>query len=99
MAIRFTSRGLVNDGAIAALSRNSADSAAWTGRESAPGTAEAPRMETAPKLKPCIDASIMHDAALAEYKTVAAEIGVSAQDILVDPSDSECPDIHPRKTP
>lgn len=45
---------------------------------------ERPRKASAPKLRPRVDADVMHAEAIAEYRTVAAQIGVSEQDILVE---------------
>lgn len=43
------------------------------------------RLSTAPKkLKPQLDTKVMDEAAIAEYKQVAAEVGISSDDLLVE---------------
>lgn len=50
-----------------------------------PTTLERPRLPQAPKkLAPRVDIDLMSEASIAEYREVAAEIGLSAQDMLVE---------------
>lgn len=65
------------------------NSTSWTGGQSVAEVAgvvsEKPRMESAPKkLKPRVDTNLLADAALAEYREVAKEIGISHQDLIVE---------------
>lgn len=64
------------------------NSTKWTGRDDSGTTvvAEAPtRMESAPKkLKPRVESNLMNETAIAEYRKVAAEVGISDQDMLVE---------------
>lgn len=61
----------------------------WTGSEpeSASTIIERPaqRMETAPKkIAPRVDQSVMREEAIAEYRRVASEVGISDQDLMVE---------------
>jgi len=61
---------------------------AFFGKEATPVIGEAvqrPRLPSAPKkLSPRVDMDVMNEAAIAEYRQVAEQVGISAQDMLVE---------------
>lgn len=62
------------------------NSTTWTGRDApALAVAERTRMASAPqKIAPRVERDLMSEVSLAEYRKVAAEVGIPAQDLLVE---------------
>jgi hypothetical protein len=61
------------------------ESTTWTGRKAQDIPMEAARLQSAPpKLKPRIDTNVMAEAAIAEYRAIAKEVGISDQDMMVE---------------